>query len=217
MKRTRGGVLALALCLAILSIAGRGLVMSATDSEQVIDLSPWIGTNESFWTILQDPAADKVFSEIAKYAPGYDLAMVRKCMEKLYRFNFDVFRVIDGRTVCFDDGVVAEYDLIGVLEVEANQYKPTWYIFKTESKDAIEFGVEYLLMMPYHGDGEGLGHCHLRYGNQGFEYLTTDPSIANWWPTAFRPEEADKLGRESILEGLVRSARMLATMLPPVK
>lgn len=209
--------MALALCLAVLSVAATGVLASGVESEQTTDLSPWMGTNESFWTIFEDPAADKVFLEIAKYAPGYDLAMVRKCMEKLYRFDFDVFKVTDSRTVRFDDRVVAEYDLIGVLKVEADQYKPTWYIFKTESKDAIDFGVEYLLMIPYHRHGEGLGHCHVRYGNQGFEYLATDPSIANWWPTAFQPEEADKLGRESILKDLAGSAKMLATMLPPVK
>ena len=217
MKRAKGEILAIALSLVILGAAASAVFASGAENEQIADLTPWMGASKTYWTIFQDPAAEEVFQEVAKYAPGYDSAMVRACFEKMYGSCFDAFNVRGGRTVCFGDRVVAEYDLMAVLKVEASQYKPTWYVFKTESRDAIAFGVEYLLMMPYHWHGEGLGHCHVRYGNQGFEYLATDPSIENWWPTFFRPEEVDRVGRESILKDLLGNAKMFATMLPPVK
>jgi hypothetical protein len=68
------------------------------------------------------------------------------------------------------------------------------------------------MFVPYHQDGEdGLRHCHMRYGNPNFDYLATDPSLANWWPTLF---EKGQVNKEKIVKNMVKQARLYSTMLP---
>ena len=60
-------------------------------------------------------------------------------------------------------------------------------------------------MNPYHSHGDGMAHCHMRYGNEDFDYLITDPSITNWWPTLFQSAEVNK---EEAVKAMQQDAKM---------
>ena len=201
------------LAFVFILLAVSGLAVAAAELE-VKDLTPWQGENEAFGVLFQVKAADQFFVEVAKYADGYTPEMARKFYEEMYRMKFNKLSIPDGRTAIFDDKITGKYNYLGKLVTTWGEYNLTWYIFKTNSDEAINAGFKYLLMMPYHGHGDGMAHCHMRYGNEDFDYLTTDPSITNWWPTLFQAAEVNK---EEAVKAMQQDAKMYSSMLPPLK
>jgi Zn/Cd-binding protein ZinT len=79
----------------------------------------------------------------------------------------------------------------------------------------IEAGFKYFLLFPFHQHNkDSLRHCHLRYGNENFDFLVTDPSVQLWWPTVYQPENTDEA---KIMAQMTKKAKLQATMLPPLK
>lgn len=201
------------LTFVVLAISGVALAADVSDLE-VKDLTPWKGNHEPFVNLYRTTAAEKLFVEMAKYAANYTPEMAKEYYLNNNLEKFKKISIPDGETVIFDDNVQGKYNYLGKLVTTWGEYEITWYIFKTFSQEAINAGFKYLLMMPYHSHGDGLAHCHLRYGNQDFDYLTTDPSLINWWPTLFRSEGVNK---DEAVQKMVKDAKMYASMLPPVK
>jgi Zn/Cd-binding protein ZinT len=194
----------------ILVLISSGIGMAQEESE-VSDLSLWEGDNEAYVNIFDTAGADDLFNEIAKYVEGYDGEMVRDFYDKFYETPFSVMRIVGKKTVVFDEEIEADYEYIGALNAKWGDYNIVWYIFRTDDVQAINAGYKHLILMPYHGHGEGsIGHCHMRYGNENFDFLTTDPSVSNWWPTLYRPGEVDK---EKAVENMMGQAKMLADTL----
>jgi len=53
----------------------------------------------------------------------------------------------------------------------------------------------------------------MRYGNENFDFLTTDLCLTNWWPTCYREEE---LVKDIFFEEQISAVKMMSTMLPDI-
>lgn len=180
----------------------------------ISDLSPWEGSNETYINLFDTESGDELFEEIAKYAEGYNGEMVYKYFAKMYKTSFSKMKVIDAKTVVFDDEIKAEYKYIGNFDTNWGEHSISWYIFRTGGHEAIKAGYKNLILMSYHGHGKGMKHCHMRYGNQNFDFLITDPSVNNWWPTLYKAGQVDK---ERVVQGMIKKAKVYSSMLPSLK
>eukprot|EP00831_Metopus_contortus_P059257 TRINITY_DN51247_c0_g1_i1.p1 TRINITY_DN51247_c0_g1~~TRINITY_DN51247_c0_g1_i1.p1 ORF type:complete len:266 (+),score=25.83 TRINITY_DN51247_c0_g1_i1:161-958(+) len=189
---------------------------TASEGAEVIrDLSGWKGVNMSTTNILSGTRKNMYASEIAQYKEGYNAQMVQIFIDKMYYSTFFTWEVLeDGKTIIFDNMYKGEYDFVGSLSTMWSGYDLVWYIFKTDSEEAINAGYKYLALFPYHGHGEGAPHMHMRYGNANFAYLTTDPSLDVWWPTCYKAANMDQ---EALFNELMSGAKMMTTMLPDIK
>lgn len=184
------------------------------NNNDVSDLLPWKGNNETYINLFNTVSGDEFFEEIASYADGYDGKMVHNYFAKMYETSFSTMKVVDDKTVIFDDKIEAEYQYIGNFNTVWGEHNISWYIFRTGNHEAIKAGYKHLVLMPYHGHGDGMKHCHMRYGNQNFDFLITDPSVNNWWPTLFKSTQVDK---EETVQGMMEKAKIYSSMLPPLK
>ncbi|QTL98861.1 ZinT/AdcA family metal-binding protein [Iocasia frigidifontis] len=186
----------------------------SADDNVVSDLLPWKGNNETYINLFNTESGDSFFEEVANYADGYDAEMVYNYFAKMYETSFSTMKIVDAETVIFDDEIEAKYQYIGNFNTVWGEYSISWYIFRTENNEAIKAGYKHLIMMPYHGDGDGMKHCHMRYGNQNFDFLTTDLSVVDWWPTLFKTYQVDK---EEVVQGMMKQVKMYSSMLPPLE
>lgn len=189
-------------------------VVSIFGAEAVTDLSSWSGVNVSTTAVLNGVRLNEYCNAIAEYKEGYTGTMVKAFVEKMFYTTFMEFEVLsDGKTVVFDNYLEAEYYYLGSLSTTWQGNDITWIIFKTDSTEAIANNYKYLLLFPFHGHADGLQHMHMRYGNENFDFLTTDPSLTNWWPTCYRENELDK---DTFFEEQMSAAKMMSTMLPDI-
>ncbi len=189
---------------------------TATEStEKVSDLSAWKGLNVSTTKILSGTRMNAYASAIAEHKDGYNAQMVKIFVNKMYYSTFFSWEVLeDARTIVFDGMYTGEYDYVGAFMTKWGDYDLTWQIFKTDSPEAVNAGYKYLVLFPYHSHEEGTPHMHMRYGNASIDYLVTDPSLSNWWPTCY---PADKMDEEGLYKELMSGAKMMTTMLPDAK
>ncbi|PIE58004.1 MAG: hypothetical protein CSA33_06015 [Desulfobulbus propionicus] len=187
------------------------------EKEGVSDLTPWLGYSVSILKLYQGEVANKYFAEVKKHAPeGYTIEMVKDFIYNQFSSKFNSLRVIDENTITIDNKITGDYAYVGSINtVWKNQKKITWEIFKTDSKEMIEAGYKYFLFFPFHQHGKNsLRHAHLRYGNENFDYLVTDPSVQSWWPTIYQPEKTDE---SKIMAQMIEKAKLQASMLPQLK
>lgn len=184
------------------------------DDNVVSDLLPWEGSNETYINLFNTASGDRFFKEVASYADGYDGEMVHKYFAKMYETSFSTIKVVDAETVIFDDKIEVKYQYIGNFNTVWGEHNISWYIFRTGNHEAIRAGYKNLVLMLYHGHDDGMKHCHMRYGNQNFDFLITDPSVNNWWPTLFRTTQVDK---EATVQEMMEKARMYSSMLPSLE
>lgn len=165
-KKFFAGLTVMALMILTLS----GISMASNTGEKITDLALWKGDSESFINLYNTESADEFFAEVAKYKEGYNGKMVRKFFEKMYETPFSKMNVKDSNTIIFDNEIEADYNFVGELHTVWGEYSIVWYIFRTDSKEAIQAGYKNLILMPYHGHGDGMKHCHMRYGNENFDF-----------------------------------------------
>ncbi|MTI60068.1 MAG: metal-binding protein ZinT [Firmicutes bacterium] len=139
--------------------------------------------------------------------------MANNYFAQMYETSFSTMKIVDAETVIFNDEIEAKYQYIGKFNTVWGEYSVSWYIFETNNDEAIKAGFKHLIFMPYHGHDDGMKHCHMRYGNENFDFLTTDPSVTNWWPTLFKTGQVDK---EKVVQGMIEQAKMYSSMLPPL-
>ncbi len=214
MKQIGKGKLIVGLFMVLGLISFAGAMHSEGNS--VRDLAPWFGENNSFTMIFDHPNAQGLFEAISHHKPGYSPEMVKREMIRQYEGNIEQFVVTeDGRSVLVNGKTTVEYEYFGKLETRWEEYDLEWFIFLSSSPEAIDLGIRTLLLMSYHGHGEGsIPHCHGRYSNRCFAHLTTSDEYDNWWPTFYRPSEIDI---PTVLEQMTRMARMLAANLPDLE
>ncbi len=184
--------------------------------EEVTDLTPWLGHSVSILTLYQGETAEKYFAEVQKHAPeGYTIEMVKDFIYKQFALKFKSLDVIDEDTIIIDNKITGDYAYVGNVSTTWKDQKTTWEIFKTDSKEMIGAGFKYFLFFPFHQHGkDSLRHAHLRYGNENFDYLVTDPSVQLWWPTMYQPAKTDE---SKIMEQMIKKAKLQASMLPPLE
>ncbi len=183
---------------------------------KVTDLTPWKGYSVSNLELYKGKPGERFFAEVAKYAPkGYTQKMVRDYFYGMFALKFKSFKVVDKDTITIDDNISGDYVYVGKLLTKWKDYDLKWEIFKTDSKEMIAAGYKYFLLMPFHQHSQdSLRHSHLRYGNQDFDFLTTDLSVQSWWPTVYQPAVTDEA---KIIAAMHKGAKLQATMLPPLK
>lgn len=190
----------------------------AADKEKknITDLTPWKGHSVSVIKLYESEAGEKFFTEVTKHAPkGYTKKMVKDFMYDMFSLKFKSLSVVDAHTIIIDNKLTGKYVHVGSVSTKWKEHDTTWQIFKTDSKEMIEAGFKYFLFFPFHQHGkDSLRHSHLRYGNENFDFLVTDPSVQSWWPTIYQPAETDEA---KIMAQMTRNAKLQATMLPPLK
>ncbi len=186
--------------------------------EGVVDLTPWLGHSLSILSLYQGEAADAFFAEVKKHAPeGYTIEMIKNFIYKQFSLKFTSLHVVDEDTITIDNKMTGDYAHVGSITTtwKDQKTKITWEIFKTDSKEMIGAGFKYFLFVPFHRHGkDSLRHAHLRYGNENFDYLTTDPSVQSWWPTIYQPEKTDE---SKVIAQMIKKAKLQASMLPQLK
>lgn len=141
--------------------------------------------------------------------------MVKGEIHKKFYIKFDSFSVVDKDTIVINNTLSGDYKHLGSVSTIWEGRDITWQIFKTDSKEMVKAGFKYFLFFPFHRHSKNsLRHCHLRYGNQSFEFLSTDPSVYSWWPTIYQPAVTNE---DKIIESIMKKARLQASMLPPLK
>lgn len=191
--------------------------VSAGEKEtKVTDLTPWKGYSVSVKKLYEGEAGDKFFSAVKKYAPkGYTHKMVKDFFYNMFSLKFKSLRVVDKDIITIDDKISGYYAHIGKLTTKWQEYDITWEIFKTDSKEMIEAGYKYFLLIPFHQHSkDSLRHSHLRFGNQNFDFLATDPSVQSWWPTIYQPVATDEA---KVMAAMIKGAKLQSSMLPPLK
>lgn len=180
------------------------------------DLTAWKGYNVPIMKLYQGEDGAKFFAAVKKHAPkGYTLKMVKDYFNKMFALKFKSMKVVDGDTIIIDDKLKGDYAYVGKLTTKWDGYDIKWEIFKTDSKEMIEAGYKYFLLMPFHQHNKkALRHAHFRYGNANFDYLATDPSVQKWWPTVYQPATTDEA---KIMKSIIKGARLQASMLPKLK
>nr|WP_319395844.1 hypothetical protein [uncultured Desulfobacter sp.] len=193
-------------------------VVFAADKEkkEIPDLTPWKGINVSIATIYDQEGGEKYFEKVAEHAPeGYTVEKVKDHILGSFSADFKSLNIMDENTIIIDDKFTGDYVYVGDLSTKLYKYNVTWQIFKTDSKEMIQAGYKYFLFLPFHQHGEdGLRHTHLRYGNENFDFLTTDPSLYMWVPTVYQPAETDEA---KILAQMIKGAKLRGKNLPPLE
>lgn len=186
------------------------------ENERINDLTPWMGKSVSVIHLYESEAGDKFFTEVTKHAPeGYTKKMVKDFVYDMFSLKFKSLNVVDRDTIIIDNKITGSYVHVGSVSSKWKEHPTTWEIFKTDSKEMIEAGFKYFLFFPFHQHGkDSLRHSHLRYGNENFDFLVTDPSVQSWWPTIYQPEKTDEA---KIMAQMTKGAKLQATMLPPLK
>lgn len=195
---------------------GGSSALAEKNGVDIIDLTPWKGYNVANLQLYRGKAAEKFFAEVAKYAPkGYTQKMVKDFVDKAFFMKFKSLKVVDKDTITINDKISGDYVHVGKLFSKWKEHYTPWNIFKTDSKEMIEAGYKYFLLMPFHQHGKNsLSHAHVRYGNQGFDFLATDPSVQSWWPALYQPALTDEA---KIMTAMIKKARLQASMLPPLE
>ncbi|WP_020588905.1 hypothetical protein [Desulfobacter curvatus] len=186
------------------------------EKENIIDLTPWKGNNVSNIKLYDSEAGERFFEEVMEYAPkGYTKKMVKDFFYNMFSLKFKSLSVVDENTIIIDNKITGDYVHVGSLSTKAGKHDITWHIFKTDSKEMSQAGFKYFLFLPFHGHGKGsFRHAHLRYGNENFDFLVTDPSVQSWWPAVYQPTETDEA---KVMAQMTKIAKLQATMLPPLK
>ncbi|WP_321413840.1 hypothetical protein [uncultured Desulfobacter sp.] len=207
--------LAISLFL-IVSIFSSTVFAADKEKESITDLTPWKGNNAPFVKLYDSEAGEKFFEKMTEHAPkGYTKEMVKDHIFNTHSLKFKSLNVVDENTIIIDDKITGDYAHVGSLSTKWEKYDITWHIFKTDSKEMIQAGFKYFIFLPFHGKGEDtLRHAHLRYGNENFDYLATDPSVESWWPTVYQPETTNEA---KIMAQMTKKAKLQATMLPPLE
>ena len=193
------------------------LVFSADDGNtEISDLTPWIGHSLSIINLYQSESANNYFSEVAKHAPeGYTKELVKEFIYNQFALKFKSIDFVDKNTIAIDDRISGTYVYVGRLATKWKAQTTKWEIFKTDSQEMIAAGFKYFILFPFHQQSkDSLRHAHLRYGNENFDFLITDPSVQLWWPTIYQPEATDE---EKIIASMTDGARLQASILPPLK
>lgn len=181
---------------------------------KITDLTPWVGVSVPFSNLFANGAGKDFFAEVAKYAKGYTPEMVEAHYNKTYELDFSTLNVVDGDTITVDGDLTGDYVYVGNLSTKFEKYDITWEIFKTNSEKMINAGYKYFILFPFHQQNKGLRHAHMRYGNENFDYLATDPSVQKWWPTLYQPATTDEA---AILDKMTKGAKLQASGLPAIK
>ncbi len=186
------------------------------EKPEISDLTPWIGHSVSIIKLYQRESANKYFSEVTKYAPkGYTPELVKEFIYNQFALKFKSIDIVDKDTIVIDHRISGKYTYIGKLTTKWKKLTATWEIFKTDSTKMIEAGFKYFLFFPFHQHGkDSLRHAHLRYGNETFDFLTTDPSVQKWWPTIYQPATTNEA---KVMESMIHMAKLQASMLPPLE
>lgn len=184
----------------------------ASTSQKVDDLTNWIGSYYSIDKLYREAGESGFWKDVASYAKGYSPKEVEDFFMKMFANDFVSLDVKDGETIVIDDKIEAKYHYVGNLAAKWQDKDIKWDIFRTDDKDAVEAGFRTILMIPVHAHTKNdLSHWHLRYGNMDFDYLATDSSIQNWWPTCYSPQEAEQ---KDAVKNILKKAKLMATMLP---
>lgn len=183
---------------------------------KISNLNPWKGDSVSIVQLYKGQAGDKFFKEVTKYAPkGYDKQMVKDYILNMFALKFKSISITDEKTIIIDNSISGDYSYIGSVSTKWQGHETTWQIFKTDSSEMIEAGFKYFLFFPFHQHGkDSLRHSHLRYGNENFDFLVTDPSVQSWWPTIYQPSVTDEA---KVMKGMIKKAKLQASMLPKLK
>ena len=184
----------------------------ASTVTKVEDLSLWIGSYSSMDKLYKEAGEQGFWEKVAGYSEGYSKEEVEAFFMKMFSNDFTTFDIKDGENVIIDGNIKAKYNYVGSLAVKWQDKDIKWEIFRTENQDAVEAGFRNLLMIPIHAHSkDDLSHWHLRYGNMNFDYLATDSSLKNWWPTCYSPKEAEK---KNAVKNIIKKAKLMSTMLP---
>jgi len=170
-------------------------VIFAADKEKegIYDLTPWKGDSVPVFRLYDNEAGERFYEKILENLPeGYTRKMAKDFIRGLYEMKIKTFSVVDENTIRIDDKFTGDYVHVCAVSM-GKEKKPTWQVFITDSKEMIAAGYKYIMLLPLHQHGEeGLRHFHLRYGNENFDFLTTDPSVKEWWPTVYQSAKIDE-------------------------
>ena len=202
--------------LVLMACLFSGAVFAADKEKEANDLTPWIGNHASMAKLYEQEGGEKYFEKVAKYSKGYTKQMVKDHILGDFTPKFKTMNVVDGNTIIIDDKFTGDYVYVGDLSTKLYIYDVTWKIFKTDSKEMIKAGYKYFLLLPFHQHGgkDALKHTHIRYGNENFDFLATDPSLYMWVPTIYPPAETDEA---KIMANKLKGAKLRATSLPPLE
>lgn len=190
-------------------------VVFAADKERqsICDLMPWKGDSVPVLRLYNNEAGEKFYEKILENLPeGYTKKMAKDFIHGLYEMKIKTFSVVDENTIQIDDKLTGDYVHVCTISM-GKEKKPTWQVFITDSKEMVEAGYKYIMLLPLHQHGEdGLRHFHLRYGNENFDFLTTDPSVKSWFPTVYQPA---KINEAKATEQMTtpKLARLYASMM----
>jgi len=191
-------------------------VVFASDKEKeaISDLTPWKGESVSMVKLYENEAGERFYEEILELLPkGNTKKMVKDFINCLYYVKFKSLSVVDENTIIVDSKITGEYAHVCSIGMDLGNHKASWQVFKTDSKEMIEAGFKYFIFLPFHQHNkDSLKHTHFRYGNENFDFLTTDPSVKSWWPTIYRPAETDEAKATKQMT-TPRMARMMADMM----
>jgi len=159
--------------------------------EDVHDLASWAGEWESGFSLLNDPAAADMTTEIATGMDA-DLQEVQAVLDAFLMTDFDTATIHEDAVVFATESATVEcsYDFAGVEETEFEGTSFHWYTFSLSPAESTAHvanscdGYRNLLFTLPHGEGEA-AHFHMRYGNADVEALMGDPDLALWWPSLF--------------------------------
>lgn len=163
------------------------------EKESICDLTPWKGDSVPVFRLYDNEAGERFYEKILENLPeDYTKKMAKDFIHGLYDMKIKTFSVVDENTISIDAKLTGDYVYVCTISM-GREHKPAWRIFITDSKEMIEAGYKYFMLLPLHQHGEdGLRHFHLRYGNENFDFLTTDPSVKSWFPTVYQPTEIDE-------------------------
>ncbi len=200
----------------IVSIFSSVVFAADKEKESITDLTPWKGKSVSMVKLYDSEAGEKFFEKVMEYAPkGYTKKMVKDFIYQKVSLKFKSLNVVDENTIIIDNRITGDYVHVGSFSTKIGKYNATWQIFKTDSKEMIQAGFKYFLLFPFHQHSkDSLRHAHLRYGNENFDFLATDPSMKSWWPTVYQPAKTDEA---KIMAQMTKKAKSRAKSLPPLE
>ncbi|WP_321418397.1 hypothetical protein [uncultured Desulfobacter sp.] len=198
----------------IVCIFSSAVFAADKEKEKITDLTPWKGDNISIVTLYENEAGERFFKEILELLPkGYTKKMVKDSIYDLYYMKLKSLNVMDENTIIIDDKLTGDYIHVCSIGMDLGSHTAAWQVFKTESKEMIQAGFKYILFLPYHqSNKDTLRHAHLRYGNENFDFLTTDPSVKSWWPTIYQPTKTDE-AKATAQMTTPRMVKMMAGMM----
>ncbi|WCE30809.1 ZinT/AdcA family metal-binding protein [Vibrio sp. SCSIO 43137] len=198
----------------IVCLFSNSLFAGGKSTDTISDLTPWKGYSTSVIELFQNESGEKFFEEMVKNLPnGYTNRMAKDFVYDLYATKINSLSVIDENTITINDKMTGDYAYIASISVARGEKTVTWHIFKTDAQAMIHAGFKYILFIPFDQHGpDTLRHSHFRFGNENFDFLTTDPSLQSWWPTLYQPSEVSEA---KAIEQMTRPklAKKLAAML----